>query len=618
MSSSSSSTSSWRAAPAGSRRGNDGTYPGSGPRSSKSDGNSRLRRGQRLRARAVASRSRRRPRRRCAVCLPGPRPVKRAGPGRPRSSSSAARNSRDSISGSRSDAARTSRRRVAAAPRRALGPRPGAAPGGDVAGLSGPVMRPCFAPGETPGARRRDRVPAGPEARAPTSGDVRCPRRPRRGEAFGAGARPAAPDSRGRSGSPPRSPPRDRIAARPPRRRGGSSNRGSSSIGLELVGGRRAPFRAALRTRTARSSSSSKPGSGRGEAGGLEGGAGRPCPRPRRGSRPTEGFGSPVLPRTVSSRSSSGPVSLGHAGRGAVAAALFGLDARAAEGGGWGSPRPLGAAGGQVGVERFRRPSAASSAVLPAPRGESSRSPQSRLPFAFDTPSPARPSRARWRARASGRPARAPRGGPARARTGVVRGSGRRLAAASRSSTSPSPNRRGISDRSRRPRTDRSGRSRSRSRSRGRSSAARWGGEGGRKRLVRADRAWTCGARRDRAPGRDAARAASIRTSGLGLAPTGRLELLAVRLVPIVVLRLDVRDVKEAVAADREIDEGGLDGRFEIDDLSLVDVAGVALVAGALDVQLFEDAVLDDRDAAFLGLQDIDQHFFFHAVSFQD
>jgi hypothetical protein len=90
------------------------------------------------------------------------------------------------------------------------------------------------------------------------------------------------------------------------------------------------------------------------------------------------------------------------------------------------------------------------------------------------------------------------------------------------------------------------------------------------------------------------------------------------RLTAIVVLRLDVRDVKEAVATDREIDEGGLYGRFEIDDLTLVDVTGVALVAGSLDVQLFEDAVLDDSDTALLGLQDIDQHFFFHAVSFQD
>ena len=67
---------------------------------------------------------------------------------------------------------------------------------------------------------------------------------------------------------------------------------------------------------------------------------------------------------------------------------------------------------------------------------------------------------------------------------------------------------------------------------------------------------------------RGADRAASIRMWGLDLA-CGRLDLLAMRLMAIVVLRLDVRDMEEAVAADREIDERGLDGRLEIDDLPL-------------------------------------------------
>ena len=84
----------------------------------------------------------------------------------------------------------------------------------------------------------------------------------------------------------------------------------------------------------------------------------------------------------------------------------------------------------------------------------------------------------------------------------------------------------------------------------------------------------------------------------------------------VVVLGLDVGDVEEAVAADREVDERGLDGRLEVDDLALVDVAGIALVAGPLDVKLLEDAVLDDGDAAFLGLEHVDQHFFLHAVVF--
>src|SRR5207249_11294589 len=79
---------------------------------------------------------------------------------------------------------------------------------------------------------------------------------------------------------------------------------------------------------------------------------------------------------------------------------------------------------------------------------------------------------------------------------------------------------------------------------------------------------------------------------------------------------LDIADVQKAVAADAEIDEGGLDARLDVDDAALVDVAHVALVAGALDVQLFQDAVFQDGDAALLGLQHVDQHFFFHAVTY--
>ena len=81
------------------------------------------------------------------------------------------------------------------------------------------------------------------------------------------------------------------------------------------------------------------------------------------------------------------------------------------------------------------------------------------------------------------------------------------------------------------------------------------------------------------------------------------------------VLRLDVADVQKAVAADAEIDERRLDARLEVDDLALVDVADVIVLAGALDVQLFQHAVLNDRDPAFLRLRDVDQHFLLHSVS---
>ena len=88
--------------------------------------------------------------------------------------------------------------------------------------------------------------------------------------------------------------------------------------------------------------------------------------------------------------------------------------------------------------------------------------------------------------------------------------------------------------------------------------------------------------------------------------------------LPLVVLGLDVGDVQEPVAADREVDERGLDGRLEVDDLPLIDVARVAFEARPFDVQLLEDTVLDDRDAALLGLEHVDQHFFLHAVGFRD
>jgi hypothetical protein len=94
------------------------------------------------------------------------------------------------------------------------------------------------------------------------------------------------------------------------------------------------------------------------------------------------------------------------------------------------------------------------------------------------------------------------------------------------------------------------------------------------------------------------------------------VELLAE--MAIKVLWLDIGNMEEAVAANREIDKGGLNSRLEVDDFALIDVTGVTLVAGSFDVQLLEDAILDDGDAAFLGLEHIDEHFFLHAGSFRD
>ena len=154
------------------------------------------------------------------------------------------------------------------------GPEP--LPARDVAGFSGPVMRPCSLPGKLFWLGARDRVPVQPEARDPTSGNVRCLRRPRRQRSVRRRGGTGGEDSRGRPVSPPRSPPRDRIAARPPRRRGGSGNCGSPSMGpySSGAGGKRRSGPPSISDCSR--SSSSKPGIGRDEGGGGgEGTAGR-------------------------------------------------------------------------------------------------------------------------------------------------------------------------------------------------------------------------------------------------------------------------------------------------------------------------------------------------------
>ena len=83
----------------------------------------------------------------------------------------------------------------------------------------------------------------------------------------------------------------------------------------------------------------------------------------------------------------------------------------------------------------------------------------------------------------------------------------------------------------------------------------------------------------------------------------------------LVVRRVHVRDVQEPVAADAEVHERGLDARLDVDDPALVDVPDVALLAGPLDVEFFQHAVLDDRDPALLRLEDVDQHFFLHRIT---
>lgn len=83
-----------------------------------------------------------------------------------------------------------------------------------------------------------------------------------------------------------------------------------------------------------------------------------------------------------------------------------------------------------------------------------------------------------------------------------------------------------------------------------------------------------------------------------------------------VVLVFDVTDVEESIASNAEIDKGGLNARFEIHDTAFVDVSYKVFQTVTFDIQFFQHPVLDDGYPTFLGLKNIDQHFFFHNTPF--
>src|SRR5439155_20696825 len=97
--------------------------------------------------------------------------------------------------------------------------------------------------------------------------------------------------------------------------------------------------------------------------------------------------------------------------------------------------------------------------------------------------------------------------------------------------------------------------------------------------------------------------AAAISPSAPAVAPP--FTLTAVRFQVPVIGRLDIRNVQEAVATDAEVDKGSLNTRLDVNDPSFVDVTDVAFLAGALHIQLLENAVLDDGDPALFGLEHI-------------
>ena len=80
------------------------------------------------------------------------------------------------------------------------------------------------------------------------------------------------------------------------------------------------------------------------------------------------------------------------------------------------------------------------------------------------------------------------------------------------------------------------------------------------------------------------------------------LDRLVVAAVSVLAVLPDVGDVQERGALEADLDERGLHAGQHARDAAQVDVADQAARAGALDVQLLHDALLEHRDARFLGV----------------
>ena len=75
----------------------------------------------------------------------------------------------------------------------------------------------------------------------------------------------------------------------------------------------------------------------------------------------------------------------------------------------------------------------------------------------------------------------------------------------------------------------------------------------------------------------------------------------------------DVGDVQEGGAAQADVDEGALHARQHARDAAEVDVADVALLRGALDVEFLDGSLLDDGDPGFVGGY-VDEDVFGHGM----
>jgi len=74
--------------------------------------------------------------------------------------------------------------------------------------------------------------------------------------------------------------------------------------------------------------------------------------------------------------------------------------------------------------------------------------------------------------------------------------------------------------------------------------------------------------------------------------------------------------MKETISSHPEINEGRLYAGFNINYLSLVNIADATTETGPFDIELFEGTVLDHRYSALFGLSDVNKHFSGHICTF--
>ena len=80
----------------------------------------------------------------------------------------------------------------------------------------------------------------------------------------------------------------------------------------------------------------------------------------------------------------------------------------------------------------------------------------------------------------------------------------------------------------------------------------------------------------------------------------------------LIVIGMDFAEREEAVPVAAVIDEGGLQGRLDPNDLGQIDVAAERPSIGGFEVEFLDLAAPHHDDAGFLRMRGIDKHFVGH------